>query len=92
MEQTAFKFDETLIDDALARIQGATRYVGSLHGRLPDDLRGLSLLRLQVEELRRGLIVLTALADALQHVHDRQTAQSGAPAWAMRSAPRGKRG
>ncbi len=87
MEQAAFNLDQEVIEDAVARIQSATGYVGGLGGVLPSDLKGLSLLRLKVEELRRGLIVLSALADTLQHLHDEQTAGSRAVAWA-RAAPR----
>ena len=56
MEQVVFNFDQAVIDDAVARIQSATDHVSGLGGVLPQDLRGLGLLRQQVEELRRGLI------------------------------------
>jgi len=85
MEQPDFTFDHAVVEDAVARIQDATSYFGNLKGFLPADLKGLSLLRRQVEELRTGLIVLGALADTLQHLHDRRT-RSDAPAWAYRSA------
>ncbi len=91
MDQPDFTFDHAVVEDAVARIQDAASYIGSLRGFLPADLKGLSLLRCQVEELRTGLIVLSALADTLQHLHER-TARSEAPAWAYRSAPRHKPG
>ncbi len=91
MSQQDFTFDPGIVEDALARIQDATSYIGSLRGFMPADLKGLSLLRRQVEELRTGIIVLSALADTLQHLHDR-TERSEAPAWAYRSAPGRKPG
>ncbi len=91
MERIAFNFDQAVIEDAVVRIQDAAGYVGGLGGFLPKDLRGLALLRQQVEELRRGLIVMTGLADALQHLHDQQTANHPrALAWSGRSTPRSK--
>ncbi len=92
MEQTSFDFDQAIIEDAVVRIQNATNYVSSLGGFLPKDLKGFGLLRQQVEELRRGLIVLTGLADALAHLHDEQTAHSRALAWASRLPSRHKPG
>ncbi len=91
MDQPDFTFDPGIVEDAVARIQEATGYIGSLRGCLPADLKGLSLLRRQVEELRTGLIVLSALADTLQHLHERAE-RSEAPAWAYRSAPGRKPG
>jgi hypothetical protein len=75
MERAALRFDQEVIEDAVGRIQNATAYVGRLDGNLPRDLVGLSLLRQQAEELRKGLIVLTGLADALQHLYDQQAAR-----------------
>lgn len=91
MDQPDFTFDHAVVEDAVARIHSAASYIGDLRGRLPGDLKGLSLLRRQVEELRTGLVVLSALADTLQHLHERR-ARENTPAWAYRSAPRTKPG
>ncbi len=91
MDQPDFTFDPAVVEDAVARIQAAKNHIESLGGLLPGDLKGSSLLRRQVEELRTGLIVLSALADTLQHLLDR-AARSNAPAWAYRSAQRPKPG
>ncbi len=91
MDQPEFTFDPAVVEDAVARIQQATGHIEGLRGLLPTDLKGSSLLRREVEELRTGLIVLSALADTLQHLLD-QAARANAPAWAYRSAQRPKSG
>lgn len=91
MDQPEFTFDHAVVEDAVTRIEKAASHIASLQGVLPADLKGASLLRHQVEELRTGLIVLSALADTLQHGLERG-ARATAPAWAYRSAPRHKPG
>jgi hypothetical protein len=98
MARTAFNFDRDVVEDAVGRIQQAVRHVDGLGGFLPADRIALSVLRQHVEELRTGLIILTSLADGLQHLHDAQVARarpasgSAAGAGALASAVRAARG
>ncbi len=91
MDQPDFTFEPAVVESAIARIRKAASHIEGLGGVLPGDLKGSSQLRREVEELRTGLIVLSALADTLQHLLDR-AARSDAPAWAYRSAPRHESG
>jgi len=65
MGSRALHFDREDLADAVARIQRAVLHVEALEGSLPGDLAGLAALRQQAEEMRKGLIVLTALSDTL---------------------------
>lgn len=93
MERAVLKINRETIEDAVARIQNVATYVDRLNGRAPKDLTELSMMRQQAEELRKGLIVLSSLADALQHLYDRQVVHRPvAMARAAPAAPRHKTG